>query len=88
MDFIETLAKKYKITAGKELDKFIAYCMKFYGEGGLYPIQGIKPEMIKDAVGELALTDHKFGGGDSFDREKVRDVILKQLGQKPRNKLD
>lgn len=81
MDLIKNLTKKYAVTAeAKKIDKFIKYCMSFYGDGGLYPIKGIKPDMIKDAVAELALTGHKFGGGDSFDREQVRDEILKQLG--------
>ena len=63
-----------------DLKIFIQYCMAFYGENGLYPIKGIKEEMIKDAVCVLALEGHKFGRGDSWDRECVRDLIYKTLG--------
>jgi len=85
--FLRQVNAKYRVLGGKELDKFVAYCMGFYGKDGIYPIKGIKPEMIRDAVGELALTDHNFGGGDTMDREKVRDVILKELGLNKRSSL-
>ena len=69
------------VLAGKELTKFINYCMTVYGPKGEFPIKGITPQLISDAVGELAMSDHNFGGGDSVDREKVRDYILDVLKQ-------
>jgi len=70
-------------------NQFIDYFMSFHGKGGLYPIKGITPKKIKDAVCELSLSasySHKFSGGDTFDREVVRDFILMEIGIKQRMK--
>jgi len=58
-------------------DNFIAYMLTYYGKAGLYPIEGITPKIIKDAICEISLRSiHPWSGGDSFDREAIRDYIL------------
>lgn len=83
--FLSSLAKnrlKEGLSEGVKLDTFVKYCMDFYNEkSGLYPIKGITDQIIKDAVGEAAIAGHEFGDGDSVDREKVRDIILNNLGK-------
>lgn len=59
------------------MNSFITYFLSFYGETGLYPIHGLTTEIIKDAICEVALSGHKFDHGDSWDRESVRDQILR-----------
>jgi len=69
----------------KHTNGFIDYLMSFYGKDGLYPIKGITRKKIMIAVCELALKpnfSHKFGGGDSYDREVVRGYILDNLVSK------
>ena len=61
---------------------FIAYVDSFYNEkDGLYPIKGMTNSMVINGVktyitrigGSESL---EWGGGDSVDRERVRDIIL------------
>ena len=61
---------------------FIAYVDEFYNaETGLYPIKGMTNSMVINGVktyitrigGSESL---EWGGGDSLDRERVRDIIL------------
>ena len=61
---------------------FIAYVDEFYNaETGLYPIKGMTNSMVINGVktyitrigGSESL---EWGGGDSVDRERVRDIIL------------
>ena len=64
-----------------EYKQFIEYVYSFYNENdGVYVIKGLKKEMIKEAL-NIYLNDKacKWGGGDSFDRENVRDIILKRF---------
>ena len=64
-------------------DNFIAYMLTYYGKAGLYPIEGITPKIIKDAICEISLRSiHPWAGGDSFDREAIRDYILANIGVK------
>ena len=61
---------------------FIAYVDSFYNEkDGLYPIKGMTNSMVIKGVqtyitqiGESESLE--WGGGDSLDRERVRDIIL------------
>ncbi len=62
---------------------FIAYVDSFYNEkDGLYPIKGMTNQMVITAVQKYITqlgerTDAaSWGGGDSLDRERVRDIIL------------
>ena len=61
---------------------FIAYVDSFYNEkSGIYPIKGLTNSMVIKGVqtyiaqiGESRSLE--WGGGDSLDRERVRDIIL------------
>ena len=61
---------------------FIAYVDSFYNEkDGLYPIKGMTNSMVIKGV-QTYITkiggceSLEWGGGDSLDRERVRDIIL------------
>ena len=61
---------------------FIAYVDSFYNEkDGVYPIKGMTNTMVIKAV-QTYITQIgegeslEWGGGDSVDRERVRDIIL------------
>ena len=70
------------------LDEFVDYVWSFYGnEDPLYPIKGLEKEHILDAFyiyedrilkGDLEYAHYSWGGGDSLDREHIRDIILEQ----------
>ena len=70
-------------------DEFVDYVWSFYGEHDdtLYPIFGLTKKDIVDAFniyieriekGDLEYVHYSWGGGDSLDRERVRDIILEQ----------
>ena len=69
-------------TIVNELCDFIVYVDSFYNEKkGLYPIKGLTNTMILKATQRyIALLNkdksYTWGGGDSLDRERVRDIIL------------
>ena len=70
------------------LDEFVEYVWSFYGnEDPLYPIKGLEKEHILAAFyiyedrilkGDLEYAHYSWGGGDSLDREHIRDIILEQ----------
>ena len=59
---------------------FLAYVDSFYNEkNGIYPIKGLTNDMIISATQKYITSqtkDYTWGGGDSVDRERVRDIIL------------
>ncbi len=59
---------------------FLAYVDSFYNEkNGIYPIKGLTNDMIFTATLKYVSSqtkDYTWGGGDSLDRERVRDIIL------------
>ena len=61
-----------------EKSNFISYVDSFYNaKSGLYPIKGLTLKMIVAAVYEYYHEcDDNWSGGDSLDRERVRDIIL------------
>ena len=63
-----------------EKSNFISYVDSFYNvKSGLYPIKGMTLKMIINAVNKyMNSCDYTcaWGGGDSLDRERVRDIIL------------
>jgi len=61
-----------------EHEEFIEYVYSFYGKEGLYPM-GATISQIIDAVGVLLTTENWDLAGDSFDREKVRDILIEQF---------
>ena len=63
--------------------EFINYVKSFYGAGGIYPM-GATDEMIIDAtIQYLTSPGAKWGDGDSFDREQVRDILIERFGLVP-----
>ena len=70
----------------QELIDFVEYVWSFYGnEDPLYPIKGLTKKDIFNAFnvyveriekGDLEYVHYSWGGGDSLDRERVRDIIL------------
>ena len=62
------------------MSEFIVYVNKFYNaKTGVYPIKGMTNTMVLDAVQKYINSlndDITWGGGDSLDRERVRDIIL------------
>ena len=63
-----------------EKSNFISYVDSFYNaKSGLYPIKGLTLKMIIIAVNKYMNSCDEnitWGGGDSVDRERVRDIIL------------
>ena len=70
----------------KELNNFVNYVWSFYNEDSdLYPIKDLTRHDILEAYsvyqnrilkGDLEYVHYSWGGGDSLDRERVRDIIL------------
>ena len=76
------------------IDEFVDYVWSFYGEHSdtIYPIKGLTKQDILDALnvyqerikeaesnnGRWFNVSYFWGGGDSLDRERVRDIILEQ----------
>ena len=74
------------------LNEFIDYVWSFYGEHSetIYPIKGLTKKDILDAFkvyrkriqaaesnnGRWFNVSYSWGGGDSLDWERVRDIIL------------
>ena len=56
---------------------FVAYVDSFYNEKtGLYPIKGMTNSMVINAVKKHIEKVCQEFCADSFDREKIRDIIL------------
>jgi len=65
-----------------EILDFVEYVDTFYNPvNGVFPIKGatikVITEAIKTYIGQI-VEETTWGGGDSVDREFVRDIILKQ----------
>ena len=76
------------------LNSFVEYIWSFYGEHDdtIYPIKGLTKDDILDAFkvyrkriqeaesnnGLWYNVSYSWGGGDSLDRERIRDIILEQ----------
>ena len=60
-----------------QLCDFVAYVDSFYNEkSGLYPIKGMTNSMVINAVKKHIEKVGQEFCADSFDREKIRDIIL------------
>ena len=63
-----------------EKSNFISYVDSFYNaKSGIYTIKGLTLKMIIIAVNKCMNSCDEnitWGGGDSLDRERVRDIIL------------
>jgi len=73
-----------------EVSDFKSYVKGFYGNKGLYkeyfPPKGASNDEIDHAIEQYVAfaksKDGSWGGGDSMDREMVRDIMLYNRGQK------
>ena len=69
--------------------EFLDYVMSFYGDDdALYPIDRLTREEVALAtLNYLDLCEEgthvTWGGGDSLDRERVRDLIINRRATKP-----
>jgi hypothetical protein len=60
-------------------EEFYDYVLSFYGSEGIYRI-GATMDMVMEATEKyLQLPETKFFG-DSFDREHVRDIMIRDYG--------
>ena len=71
--------------------EFVEYVESFYlptHEDVLYPIENLTSQKVEDALdvyieriekGDLEYVHYSWGGGDSVDRERVRDIILETV---------
>lgn len=86
--FEAPIAKMKEVSPNSELKEFKDYVKSFYGKGETYadffPPNGASDKEISVAIKvyyDWAKTKKdQWGGGDSFDREIVRDVILHYRG--------
>jgi len=71
-------------TIADTLVNFLVYVEEFYDEKkGIYPIKGLTYGMIFTATLKYVSSqteNYTWGGGDSVDRERVRDIILADNG--------
>ena len=77
--FTETEYRKFN-RVSDETQMFVSYVWSFYNHvDGVYPIEGLTKDMVVDATHKYIADlrdDITWGGGDSLDRERVRDIIL------------
>ena len=74
----------------QNFNEFINYCLDFYGAAGIYPENKRTKEQIAyattlylDACSYYEQCDYEgmtWGGGDSLDRERVRDIMNDYYG--------
>jgi len=70
------------------LQEFVDYVWSFYNpQSELYPIKGLTKKDILSAFNtyverfekkDIEHVHYSWGGGDSLDRERVRDIILEK----------
>jgi len=80
----ERIASVKKNATDKELNTFVDYCWQFYAPGEIYgdyfDNNLTKPELIEACKKRMKDTKN-WGDGDSFDREAVRDIMVKKRGK-------
>jgi hypothetical protein len=60
------------------MEDFYSYVLDFYGDDGIYEI-GATLDMVMEATQKYISSGAEFCG-DSFDREHVRDIMLRDYG--------
>tara|TARA_R100000278_G_scaffold116002_1_gene95208 strand:+ start:338 stop:610 length:273 start_codon:yes stop_codon:yes gene_type:complete len=86
-----------KITENSQ-SQFIDYVLDFYGQSGIYPLADpviankfVERDDVLKAFNKyksllenarLLRTTFTWGGGDSLDRERVRDILLQNYNFK------
>jgi hypothetical protein len=75
------------------IDTFIEYMMSVYGKNGYFNLYFNKltkkdvKKYVYDYV-KKSISLHEWGFGDTFDREKFRDLLLFKLGLKKLDELE
>ena len=62
-----------------QMKDFYDYVLSFYGPDGIYPI-GATLDMVMEATAKYLQKDGTDFCGDSFDREHIRDIMLRDYG--------
>ena len=79
---IEVKGEKMTEISNQEILKFVEYVDSFYNtKTGVFPLTNLSVSQIVNAIYTYitSLDETKtWGGGDSVDRERVRDIILAQ----------
>ena len=57
---------------------FTAYCLQFYGSGGIYDMNATAEEIEEATAARLERFPRLEFCGDTVDREKVRDLMLER----------
>ena len=71
------------LRSNKDLVDFRNYVLSFYAYDGLYPIEALTVAKVESAIQDyiklvVSEKNHfEWGYGDSIDRERVRDLLLK-----------
>jgi len=71
------------LRSNPQLVHFRNYVLSFYAYDGLYPIESLSVDKVEKAIQEylklvVSPKNHfEWGDGDSLDRERVRDILLK-----------
>ena len=66
--------------------QFINYVYSFYGEDGIYPMKHKQTNKyiclsdIGHALTGYIKSTNSWGGGDSIDREILRDILINEYG--------
>ncbi len=63
--------------------EFVNYVRSFYGPGGIYSMNVTDAMIIDATIQYLTTPGAKWGDGDSFDREQVRDIMIERFGLVP-----
>lgn len=59
--------------------EFLVYVESFYGKGGIYDMGATGEQIIAATQKYINQVNTDFCG-DSFDREKVRDIMIEDFG--------
>jgi len=65
---------------GDLIMEFINYVRSFYGPGGIYDMKATDAMIIDATIQYLTTPGIHWADGDSFDREHVRDIMIKRFG--------
>ena len=66
------------------LKEFVDYVLDFYGVDGIYALNATRRQVVQATNKLMQNPDHDFAY-DSFDREKVRDILIEDFGLKLEN---
>jgi hypothetical protein len=63
------------------MEQFYSYVLSFYGKDGIYDMDATLDEVMEATAKYLQQPETMFEG-DSFDREHVRDIMIRDYGLK------